>query len=172
MANGAPGVPGTVILMTAAHAAMGVNQSVFMVGINTIVKVPLLVGQPGAEQLGSLTESPSDPTRYFTILGAIHFGTVSFFAWTPGTHVFSGLTSGGMALPSVVAMGSFNLNANGGGTVTLVAPSMISIDGALAQRRTASFTTLVLNFVPEPGTLLLLGAGALGLLLRGRRRPR
>jgi hypothetical protein len=28
----------------------------------------------------------------------------------------------------------------------------------------------VLNFVPEPGTLLLLGAGALGLVLMGSRK--
>jgi hypothetical protein len=70
----------------------------------------------------------------------------------------------------VIAAGSFNLNAQGGGTVTLVSPSKISIDGALAQRRTASFTALVMTFVPEPGTLLLLGGAALALALGGRRR--
>ena len=54
--------------------------------------------------------------------------------------------------------------------VTLVSPSRVDIDGPLAVRRTAAFTTLVLNFVPEPGTLLLLGAGALGLVLMGSRK--
>jgi hypothetical protein len=72
-------------------------------------------------------------------------------------------------------MGSFNLTAGGAGTVTLESPSRVDIDGSLAQRRTASFTSLVMSFsgcsgVPEPGTLLLLGAGAAGLLLVGSRK--
>jgi len=171
MAIGAPGVPGTVIVMTAPHAVMGANQSIFMVGVNTIVKVPLRVGQAGAEPLGSLFESPSSPqSPYFTILGAIHVGTVSFFAWTAGSLMFSGLTSLGSPLPNVTAVGSFNLTPwNGGGMVTLVSPSKVSIDGPLAQRRTVSFTKLVMNFVPEPGTLLLLGAAGLALWLRSQR---
>ena len=67
-------------------------------------------------------------------------------------------------------MGSFMLTAGGGGTVSLVAPSKISIDGPLAQRRTASFTTLKLSYAPEPSTLLLLGAGVVGLALVGSRK--
>jgi PEP-CTERM motif len=54
--------------------------------------------------------------------------------------------------------------------VTLVSPSKVDIDGNLAKRRTAGFTKLVMSFVPEPGTLLLLGAGALGLVLMGSRK--
>ena len=68
-------------------------------------------------------------------------------------------------------MGSFDLTANGGGTVTLVAPSKITIDGRLLQRRSASFATLKLTFVPEPGALLLLGGAALALVLRARGAP-
>ena len=65
-------------------------------------------------------------------------------------------------------MGSFNLTAHGGGTVTLVSPTKISIDGRLAQRRTVSVTSLKLHFVPEPASLPLIGAGAAALLLRAR----
>jgi hypothetical protein len=158
MAGGTPGVPGTVIVMSAAHVAKGVNQSMFHVGVNTVVQVPLSIGKAGQF------------TGTFLVVGELHRLTVDFYAWTPGTLVFTGLTSNGQALPTVTAAGSFNLNSMGGGTVTLVSPSRISIDGSLP-RRTASFTTLVLTFVPEPGALLLLGAGGLALVLGGR-RPR
>ncbi len=164
MASGTPGIPGTVIVMTAAHVGKGANQSMYNAGINTLVAIPLSVGNAGTF------------VGYFTVTGAPHGITVDFYAWSPGTLTFTGLTTAGVALPTVVAMGSFNLSASGGGTVTLVSPSKISIDGVLAQRRTASFTALILSFaggsphVPEPGALLLLGAGAAGLLLVGRRK--
>jgi hypothetical protein len=162
MANAAPGVPGTVIVMTANHGARGVNQSMFNVGINTLVAVPVSVGRAGVF------------TNTFLVLGVTHSITVDFFAWTPGMVTFTGLTTKGIALPTVMAAGSFNLFSieyHGTGTVTLVSPTKISIDGSLAQRRTVSFTTLKLTFgVPEPATLLLLGAAGWGLFLaRGRR---
>jgi hypothetical protein len=158
MGGGTPGIPGTVIVMSAIHQGMGVNQSMFMVGPNTIVQVPLSVGKAGVFN-GS-----------FIVTGVVHKMTVDFYAWTPNTLVFTGLTSKGQPLPDVTAAGSFMLTANGGGTVTLVSPSKISIDGSLAQRRTAGFTSLVLSFVPEPSALLLLGAGALALAFATRRR--
>lgn len=77
----------------------------------------------------------------------------------------TGLTSMFTPIPDVVAMGSFALTGMGGGTLTLVAPSKVSIDGGLAQRRTLSFVTLRLSFVPEPGSLVLLAAAAGGLAL-------
>ena len=68
----------------------------------------------------------------------------------------------------------------GGGTVTLVSPSKISIDtnaGNLGQRRTVSFSKLTLSFipdapVPEPSTLLLLAGAVLALGRFGRRESR
>jgi hypothetical protein len=159
------GVMGTVNVRTASHNSKGVNQSTFMTGINTLVMVPVSVGVAGQF------------TGSFLVLGIKHFITVDFFAWTPHTLVFGSgtaasteLTSKGVHLPTVTAAGSFNLTASGAGTVTLVSPSKISIDCGLAQRRTAGFTALKMVFVPEPGTLLLLGAGALGLVLVGSRK--
>lgn len=123
----------------------------------TIVNIPLDVGKPG-EFLASFTE-----------IGSYHYLTVDFYGWTAGTFTFTGLSSFSMALPDVVAMGSFGLTPAGAGTVTLVAPSRIAIDGQYAQRRTVDLTVLKLTFVPEPTAILLIGAAALVGLGSARR---
>jgi hypothetical protein len=158
MANGTPGIPGSVRFASAIHVGHAVLQSMFMVN-NTIVAVPLSVAKANVV------------TGTFVVLGAVHTVTVQFYAWTPHTLQFTGLTSKGAALPNVTAAGSFNLTANGGGMVTLVSPSKINVDGSLFGRRTAGFTKLVMSFVPEPATLLLLGGAGLALLFTSRRRP-
>jgi hypothetical protein len=154
------GIGGIVTVKVAAHVAKGVNASKQAAAMTTLVKIPLNIGVAGVT------------TGYFTVLGNGHYITVDFYAWTPHTLTFTGLTSKFVALPTptVVAMGSVNLTANGGGTVTLVSPSKISIDGPLAQRRTAGFTSLTMTYAPEPSTLLLLGAGVVGLVLVGSRK--
>jgi hypothetical protein len=152
------GVPGAVTVKVAAHVVKGANASMLEPGMTTLVKLPLSVGKAGVE------------TGYFFVLTSIHYITVDFYAWTPHTLTFTGLTTKMAALPTVTAMGSFALTGGGGGQVTLVAPSKISIDGPLAQRRTAGFTALTLTFAPEPSTLLLLGAGVAGLVLVGTRK--
>ena len=159
MGSATPGIPGTLIVMSALHDAMGVNQSMFNVGTNTIVQVPLSVGKAGQF------------TNTFIILGNAAAFTIDFYAWTPGTIVFTGLTTKLVPLPDVIAMGSFDLTANGGGTVTLVSPSKITAECALLTTQSIlSIATLKLSFVPEPGTLLLLASGAVALLgLRARR---
>jgi len=157
-ASGSPGIAGIVTVGGAMHTMLSMWSQP---AGQTLVNVPLSVGKAGQF------------TGSFLVLGSYHYITVDFYAWTPGTITFTGLTEAGAALPNVVAMGSFALTANGGGTVTLVSPSKISIDGPAAQQRTAGFTTLKLSFapsVPEPSTLLLLGAGVVGLVLVGSRK--
>jgi hypothetical protein len=156
------GIPGMVTVKVAGHVAKGLNASMQATGMTTLVKLPLSIGAEGTL------------TGYFSVLNNVHYITVAFYAWTPHTRTFTGLTSKYAALPTptVVAMGSVNLNPGGGGVVTLVSPSKISIDGPLAQRRTASFTALRLTFLPEPSALLLLSAGAAGVALTYAHRRR
>jgi hypothetical protein len=163
MGSGAPGVPGSVVVLSAVHAGMGANQSMFMVGANTIVRAPLSHGRAG------------NFTGTFVVTGNLFDFSVDFYAWTPGSILFSNVTSGGMALPDFTAMGSFSLTGHGGGTITLVSPARLSVAGVGlggVERSNVGFVanTLTLHFVPEPGALLLLGAGGLMLALAGRRR--
>jgi hypothetical protein len=152
-------IGGMFTVRVAAHAAKGVNASMQLTGKTTLVKLPLSIGAAGQQ------------TGYFTVSANTHHITIDFYGWTPHTRIFTGLTSkyAPLPTPTVVAMGSIQ---QWGQVVTLVAPSKISIDGPLSQRRTASFTALRLTFIPEPSALLL-GAVAAGFtLVAGRRRRR
>ena len=73
-------------------------------------------------------------------------------------------TTGTASVGTVTAMGFVTSNS-----IQLVSPTFISTTiGSSAVL--PSMTVLTLSFVPEPGTLLLLGAGALGLVLVGSRK--
>src|SRR5262245_42920648 len=105
MGNGAPGVAGTVLLMTENNVAMSVHASMYNIGAITMLRVPVSIWHGGTF------------VHSFTVLGVTHTVTVDFFAWTPGRQTFTGLTSKGAPLPDVIAAGSFHLNGAGAGTV-------------------------------------------------------
>lgn len=151
MANVVGSIQGHVTFKNASH-----TMGSMLDPMTTLARLPLSIGQNGSA------------TTTWVILGSYHYFTVDFYAWTPGTRTFTGLTSMGLALPNEVVMGSFDLTAMGGGSVLLVAPTRISVDGFPAQQRSLAVTRLKLNFVPEPGALLLLGAAALALLRQRR----
>ena len=72
---------------------------------------------------------------------------------------------------TVTITGTQNLlSASLPGTVTVIAPLRIDT-GAIAGRLPGA-TVAVFTFVPEPGTMLLLVSGAVGLVVIGRRRMR
>jgi len=63
--------------------------------------------------------------------------------------------------------------AQPGGVLQLVTPIQISTNLTQGTRqKMASFVILMVHFIPEPGMLLMLGAGVLGLAVLGHRRMR
>jgi hypothetical protein len=63
--------------------------------------------------------------------------------------------------------------AQPGGMVQLVTPNQIMSNSTVGSSdKKGSFVILVIRFIPEPGLLLLLGSGVIGLVLLGRRRMR
>jgi len=96
-----------------------------------------------------------------TVKGAVNV-TVIGAPWTTGTAVIGTLTAMGGVSP-------LSNTGNPSGVVTLVTPVFISTNiGASAVL--PAFGTFALHFVPEPGTLMLLGSGIAGLVAFGRSR--
>ena len=94
-----------------------------------------------------------------TVKGAVNL-TVIGAPWTTGTA----------AIGTITAMGGVSPLSNTGaasGVITLVTPVFISTNiGASAV--VPAFGIFTLHFVPEPGTLVLLGSGIAGLVAFGR----
>ena len=63
--------------------------------------------------------------------------------------------------------------AQPGGMVQLVTPNQVETNIPIGSSdKMGSFVILVIRFIPEPGLLLLLGSGVVGLAVLGRRRLR
>ena len=82
----------------------------------------------------------------------------------PQAHRLLDLGEGTLALGT----GTFSELTNGSGQVTLVTPTYVLALG----NKLPIFTSFTIHVLPEPGTLLLLGSGVLGLAFYGRRRTK
>lgn len=101
----------------------------------------------------------------FTVAGSGLGFTIFSAPWTAGSAT---IDYGNVTTPATVMVTGMNaLTAAGAGKLTLVSPGKVFVTTG---NKLPLVGTLVLNYVPEPGTLLLLGSGALGLAILGRRR--
>jgi hypothetical protein len=93
--------------------------------------------------------------------------------WTAGAVTVTGIRAltPNNKLVTVTRMvtGANGLTPLGGGTLTLVSPAKVYVETG---NRLPVIGTLTLNYVPEPGTLLLLGAGVTALASLGGRGRR
>ena len=111
-----------------------------------------------------VSTSPSANLRVFLAGDVWHIGAVTQ----------TGLTNAFAAIPDVMATGSVFVTSMGNTHVNLVSLGRIKIRG-LQNNDTSSPAFMRMVFapsVPEPGTLMLLGAGVAGLALIGRRKMR
>ena len=146
--------------ITPASGVMGLVKVMAKFGpaVFTLLPIPVNAGAGG-----TVTTGP--PTLIVQLKGDV---------WHIGQVTQTGLTSGFAALPDVVATGSVMATSMGNTVVNLVSLSRTKIRGlANSDTSSPSFLTLVYApSVPEPGTLMLLGAGVAGLALIGRRKLR
>jgi hypothetical protein len=147
-------VPGDV-----GGAAAFTGMATVFVGGSPLAVIPLNVGAPGV-QFVTVTKK-----------GACTFCLTGVNAsWTAGTGLITNVaTALGGPLQNITVMGNNALTPGGGGTLTLVSPGKVitNLTGPIPL-----ISTLTLTYVPEPGTLLLLGAGVAGLAALGRKRVR
>jgi hypothetical protein len=153
--------------ITAPSGIMGLVKVMAKIGKApsfTLLPIVVNAGAGGNLTIPNPTTSPS-PTLQVQLLGDV---------WHIGVITQTGLTSMFAALPDVMATGSVNVTPGGNTVVNLVSLSRTKIRG-LANSDTTAPSYLTLTYapsVPEPGTLMLLGAGVAGLALIGRRKLR
>ncbi len=163
------GIKATGIATGTALGAMGI----------TLAQIALSAGgnMTGNQPVFTLT------VGMFLTLATLTLGAPEGDLWNLGTVSATGLFTGPAAtptpLPDVTAMGNVSVTGGGNTVVTLVtlAKTQTQTNSVQGQANSISASPVFLTLTyapggstPEPGTILLLGAGLLGLATVGRRK--
>ena len=188
--TGSGNSPGPITIATTAWAATGpllqplaATAAPPLTAINLVMTAPgPCAALPGSCPLGGTANALVGgapflivPMSGLGVSGRQAFGPYGSFidaqAWQTGVVP---ITVAGVTLTTdngapIFTTGYDNRTAGGLGTVKLVAPGglMSTLGGNLPL-----YVFMQLTFVPEPGTLLLLGSGIAGLAIIGRKRMR
>jgi hypothetical protein len=148
------GTTGTMGLSVSAYLITGFNGTPttgLPTPTNLAAAIPLAIVGVGGNQK-------------FTALAGLVMGTIMANPYQLGMVTVMGALQG--VPSSVMGTGFDNRTAGGQGTLQLVSPTVVAL-GALGSL--AALATLTITFVPEPGTLLLLGMGLAGIAVFGRK---
>ncbi len=154
--------------ITTPSGVMGLVRVIGKVGkapAFTVLPIPVNAGAGGNLTIPNPATSPS-PSLSVRLLNDV---------WHIGTVTQTMLTNDFVAIPDATGMGNVSVTSMGNTHVNLVSLGRVRVRGLSADSDTSTPTFLRLVYapsVPEPGTLMLLGAGVAGLALIGRRKLR
>jgi hypothetical protein len=156
----------------AGSGGAGFGGSMPLVGVAKVC----LFGACNASGAAKTTYMPASPYPSANIVVPLNVigagGGAAVSALVNVTVIGAPWTTGTAAVGTVTAMGGVSPLSNTGapsGAVTLVTPIFISTN-IPSSAVVPGFGILNLHFVPEPGTLVLLGSGIAGLVAFGRSR--
>jgi hypothetical protein len=137
--------------------------------INGVTKVCLFASCPAPPPANlQVPLTPAGVGGTVTVATLVNI-TANGAPWTVGTASVGSVSIVGFK-HGAASLTSSTVGANGG-SIRLVTPIFVSTNIS-ASAVVPVFGILDLTFVPEPGTLLLLGSGIAGLIMTGRKRAR